>query len=191
MDDKLVRTFLALAGQQIPEKRDLANVPEKLKTLGAQLLLSEVLEYVIKGLGVTPTVNGVAITAPDALSYKVTKAADEIEMLDGLADVAYTMYWNALAFNLPLEKGFELVSQNNLEKFIRLTDPVSFTAKDGRKIVEQGDWHLGLNVSWPADVQSVELIDVEKVTYAVGKDSTGKVRKPSTYRPVDLSSALS
>lgn len=178
-----VKTFMTLAGQGTSSLYREGS--ERERELGAKLLLSEVLEYVIKGLGVIPSFNGVEITEPNELGYKATSSApDEIEMIDGLADVAYTMYWNALAFGVPLEEGFDMVCDNNLEKFVSLQDSVDSTSPSGT--LERDQWHLGKNISWPEDVVRVEIIKVEKTHYAVGKDASGKVKKPSSYVSVDL-----
>lgn len=60
------------------------------------------------------------VTEPNQLTYTATSEPDHEEMIDALADVAYAMYWNAPAFGAPLEEAFELVCENNLEKFVRL-----------------------------------------------------------------------
>ena len=172
--------FMTLAGQKVSNSFDPCSDHER--KLGAQLLLSEVLEYVIKGLGVHPVVNGQKITEPDALDYEIAKDSDHVEMLDGLADVAYTMYWNSNCFGLRLEEAFELVCDNNLEKFVKL-DSWSEQARP----LEREEWDCGKSVQWPPEVVAVEVIEVGKEFYAVGKDERGKVRKPSTYRSVDLS----
>lgn len=170
------------AGQQFT---DAEGASDKMRMLGAQLILSEVLEYIIGGLGVKVNVNGTEITNPDNLSYEIYPGVvDKKEMLDGLADVAYTMYWNALAFNLKLEEAFELVADNNLEKFVKLEDWPYVGS------VHKDLWHLGNNVEWPAEVQYVDVMLVDSCLYAVGTDANGKVRKPSTYKPVDLSSLV-
>jgi hypothetical protein len=39
-------------------------------------------------------------------------------------------------------------------------------------------------------VTSVEVLEVGGSFFAVGKDARGKVRKPSTYKPVDLSALI-
>jgi predicted HAD superfamily Cof-like phosphohydrolase len=179
MDASKIQAFMTLAGQQTQEK--LHSGDAKTRALGAQLLLSEVLEYVVHGLGVTPVVNGTPITAPDALSYEASAEPDPVEMVDGLADVAYTMYWNACAFGIPLEEAFDLVCDNNLEKFVRLSD-----WSDTERALESHEWHCNLDVSWPSEVVKVEVLKVEGTFFAVGKDARGKVRKPSTYEPVDL-----
>lgn len=185
MDSKKVSKFMQLAGQEVSSK--FITSDEKTRKLGAQLLLSEVLEYVIHGLGVIPEVDGRPILAPNELTYKVGSAgADRIEMLDGLADVAYTMYWNALAFGAPLEEAFELVCDNNLEKFVKLQ---VWTKASGA--VERERWHLDAQISWPPEVVSVEVILIDGEFYGVGKDKSGKVRKPSSYRSVDLSELVS
>lgn len=186
MNDHKVKLFMQLAGQPLAET--ITEGTEQQRKLGAQLLLSEVLEYVIYGLGVTPEVNGIAITEPDAVKYTVSeKKADTLEMLDGLADVAYTMYWNANAFGLPLEEGFELVSQNNLEKFVELEN-----WSDSSGEVQREAWHLGKDVHWPTEVSVVEVVHIEKEGhFAVGKDGAGKVRKPSHYKSVDLKPLVS
>ena len=67
MDGLKVKKFMQLAGQELPEKFEAGD--EEARKLGAQLLLSEVLEYVIHGLGVTPSVNGEEITEPDRVEY--------------------------------------------------------------------------------------------------------------------------
>lgn len=180
MDAAKIEKFMQLAGQGVREK--LHSADPKTRALGAQLLLSEVLEYVIYGLGVTPEVDGTKITAPDALTYHPTETPDHEEMVDGLADVAYTMYWNACAFGIPLEEAFSLVCDNNLEKFVRID---GWTRGDC--VLEKAEWDCGLGVAWPAEVAHVEVIGIGKEFYAVGKDARGKVRKPSTYQPVDLS----
>lgn len=179
-----IKTFMTLAGQKTATIYREGSQQER--ELGAKLLLSEVLEYVIKGLGVIPSFNGTQITAPDGLEYKATtNQPDEIEMIDGLADVAYTMYWNALAFGVPLEEGFDLVCDNNLEKFINLQNQNNSNFTHGS--LDKEKWHLDQNVSWPEDVTKVEIIKIEETHYAVGKDASGKVKKPSSYSSVDLS----
>lgn len=174
---------MALAGQQVAQSYEPRSESER--KLGAQLLLSEVLEYVIKGLGVVPEVNGVKITKPDDLHYHAEDEPNQLEMLDGLADVAYTMYWNQAAFGLPLEAGFDLVCDNNLEKFVKLDGWAS-----GRKELSVNEWDCRLGVTWPPEVVAVQVVHFEGEPYAVGKDSRGKVRKPSTYTQVDLDSLL-
>jgi len=176
-----IKKFMTLAGQTLPES--FVTGTDSQRQLGAQLLLSEVLEYVIKGLGVTPIVNGAPITDPNGLEYQKSEVtADKMEMLDGLADVAYTMYWNACAFNIPLEEGFEVVCDNNLEKFVKLDNGI-----DNSTNLNKEQWDCGKDISWPNEVESVEVVKVGKEQFAVGKDKTGKVRKPSSYRSVDLS----
>ncbi len=178
-----VKTFMTLAGQRTTTLYREGS--DKERELGAKLLLSEVLEYVIKGLGVIPSFNGTEITAPDGLDYQAKDVApNEIEMIDGLADVAYTMYWNALAFGVPLEEGFDLVCDNNLEKFVSIETP-NESIKDLGSL-EKDLWHLEQNISWPNEVVRVEIIKVEERHYAVGKDASGKVKKPSSYCSVDL-----
>lgn len=179
MDSSKIQKFMQLAGQTVGER--LHPGDERMRALGAQLLLSEVLEYVIHGLGVIPEVNGVPITEPDTLTYKAASDPDPKEMIDGLADVAYTMYWNSSAFGVPLEEAFELVCDNNLEKFVKLS---SWTQGEGE--LHGAEWHCGVNVEWPSDVVKVEVLNVSGEHFAVGKDARGKVRKPSTYRPVEL-----
>lgn len=184
MNGKKIETFMRLAGQVVEENLTIAT-PEARK-LGAQLLLSEVLEYVIHGLGVVPVVNGVKITEPDSLHYEQgPDAPDTEEMLDGLADVAYTMYWNAVRFGLPLEDAFDLVCDNNLTKFVNCT---GWKQEEGE--LEHAEWNCGNGVSWPEEVSRVELIQIDSEYYAVGTDSRGKVRKPSTYQSVDLKPLL-
>lgn len=184
MNSKKIQQFMGLAGQKIAG--DFVTGTESDRKLGAQLLLSEVLEYVIKGLGIEPEVNGVRITQPDALHYHIKRPeADRLEMLDGLADVAYTMYWNACCFGMPLDEAFDVVCDNNLEKFVRLDDWES-----GPGPVEADKWHLDRRVCWPPEVVTVEALKVDGTYYAVGKDARGKVRKPSSYKQVDLSKFL-
>ena len=180
MDSKKIRTFMELAGQGAQQQ--LTSGDPKTRALGAQLLLSEVLEYVIRGLGVVPHINGAPLTDPEAVTYEPLNTPHPEEMVDGLADVAYTMYWNECAFGIPLEKAFDLVCDNNLEKFVLLPAWVG----EGR-CLEKNEWHCDANVSWPAEVVRVEVLKVGGKFYAVGKDGRGKVRKPSSYRPVDLS----
>lgn len=175
-----IRSFMKLAGQQIPDSFSVGD--DRRRELGAKLLLSETLEYVIAGLGVVPEVDGVPITEPDNLTYRAAHDPDHIEMLDGLADVAYTMYWNSTAFALRLEEAFERVCDNNLGKFVLLSD-----WKDGEQVLEASEWGCGVGVTWPEEVVVVAVVEVDERFYAVGKDASGKVRKPSTYRPVDLS----
>jgi hypothetical protein len=179
MDSSKIEKFMQLAGQDVRNR--LNSGDQKTRALGAQLLLSEVLEYVVHGLGVVPHVNGTPITEPDALTYQAADNSDPLEMIDGLADVAYTMYWNACAFGVPLEEAFELVCDNNLEKFVRLDGWSS-----GECELEPSAWGCERGVSWPTEVVRVDVLEVDGDFYAVGKDARGKVRKPSTYQPVDL-----
>ena len=183
MNDKKIKDFMTLAGQSHASEF-VTGTPEQ-RTLGAQLLLSEVLEYVIKGLGVTPSINGVSITAPDALTYQATATPNRLEMLDGLCDVAYTMYWNAVCFGIPLEEGFDAVCDNNLEKFVQISE-----SNQNSGALDKALWHCGKNITWPESVTRVEAIRVGTQWYAVGKDASGKVRKPSSYKSVELQSFL-
>jgi len=105
-----------------------------------------------------------------------------LEMVDGLADVAYTMYWNACAFGVPLEEAFDLVCDNNLEKFVKLGRGAEFSPG----VLPREAWHCNLGIRWPEEVAQVSVIKVADEYYAVGKDSRGKVRKPSSYTSVDL-----
>lgn len=178
-----VKTFMTLAGQRTTNLYRVGT--QKERELGAKLLLSEVLEYVINGLGVTPSFNGTEITAPDELQYKASEdEPNEIEMIDGLADVAYTMYWNTLAFGIPLEEAFDLVCDNNLEKFVNL-DAANESLLQFSSL-ERELWHLDKNIEWPEDVVKVDIVKVDGVHYAVGKDASGKVKKPSSYSSVQL-----
>ncbi len=180
MDAQKVKLFMQLGGQEVKSK--LSEGSELTRKLGAQLLLSELLEYIIKGLGVTPVINGVAVTDPENVTYNVTQAPDKIEMIDGLSDVAYTMYWNANAFGIPLEEAYDLVCDNNLEKFVKIEDS-GFSPG----ILSKDRWHCGEQIEWPKDVVSVEIVDVDNQLFAVGKDARNKIRKPSSYKSVDLS----
>lgn len=183
MDSKKVKKFMQLGGQ--PMSDHLTNGDEKRRILGAQLLLSEVLEYVVHGLGVVPSVGGVPITAPDGLAYDVKDGPNHKEMVDGLADVAYTMFWNQIAFGVPLTEAFDVVCDNNLDKFVLLEG-----WQRGEGELHPDEWDCGCNVSWSPEVVKVEVIQVDGEFYAVGKNSAGKVRKPSTYKQVDLSGVL-
>ncbi|MCB0317743.1 MAG: nucleoside triphosphate pyrophosphohydrolase family protein [Bdellovibrionales bacterium] len=176
-----VITFMKLGGQEVPDK--ITSASREKRCLAASLLLSEVLEYVIKGLGVTPRFKQVDLTEPDSLEYECnTDLPDFVEMIDGLADTAYTMYWNALTFGIPIEEAFDRVCKNNLEKFVKLTDG---TFSEG--LLENSSWDCGQGISWPAEVALVEVIKYQDSLYAVGRDKNGKVRKPSSYKAVILS----
>ena len=180
-----IRTFITLAGQELAESLNEGSAEQR--RLGAQLLLSEVLEYVIDGLGVIPEVDGTPITEPDKLHYRTSdRPVSQLEMVDGLADVAYTMYWNAETFGVPLEEAFTLVCDNNLEKFVELGDATSATGR-----IERDQWHCNCDVTWPEDVVQVEIVQAQQRYFAVGKDKSGKVRKPSSYQTVDLTPLLS
>jgi hypothetical protein len=183
MNGDKIALFMKLAGQAVQSRLQVGTPAER--ALGARLLLSEVLEYIIHGLGVTPEFAGTRITAPDALTYHATGEADHTEVVDGLADVAYTMFWNACAFGVPLSEAFDLVCENNLEKFVKIP-----LWTRGECELARDEWHCGCAVNWPEEVTRVEVVLVNESYYAVGKDSHGKVRKPSTYRPVDLSGLL-
>lgn len=179
MDSKKVQQFIYLAGQSLSEKFNTGSPAQR--ALGAQLLLSEVLEYVIKGLGVIPSIEGVSITDPESLTYTPSNEPDKLDMLDGLADTAYTMYWNAVTFGVPLEEAYDLVCDNNLEKFVLLQ---GWT--EGEISLQPERWDIGQYITWPKEVVSVSVIQSGHNYYAVGKDKNGKVRKPSSYRQVDL-----
>ncbi|RME57725.1 MAG: hypothetical protein D6780_07865 [Candidatus Dadabacteria bacterium] len=178
-----VEKFMKLAGQVVRDSLDAGSKEERL--LGAQLLLSETLEYVIKGLGIAPVVQGVKITDPDALKFEEFREPNPTEMVDGLADVAYTMIWNANAFGIPLEEAYDIISDNNLEKFVKVS---SDSFKEG--LVAKEQWHLNQNIKWPKEVVQVEIISLNGELFAVGKDKNGKVRKPSSFSPPKLKSLL-
>lgn len=183
MNSEKVAKFMALAGQVVQQKFNEGTPAQR--QLGAQLLLSEVLEYVIEGLGVVPEVNGVKICDPDAVTYAATNPPDQTEMLDGLSDVAYTMYWNALAFGLPLEEAYDIVCDNNLEKFVKLGDWAQ-----SKQSLEPSEWDCRKSITWPPEVVKVEVVHYRGEAWAVGKDARGKVRKPGNFKSVDLSSLL-
>jgi len=184
MKDAKIRTFMKLAGQSSATEFREGSADER--KLGAHLLLSEVLEYVVLGLGVIPEVNGQKILDPEAVSYSIKNAeVNHLEMLDGLSDVAYTMYWNSAAFGLRLEEAFNVVCDNNLSKFVRLEN-----WREEERQLEEKEWDCGQDISWPPEVQRVEVKNVEDVFYAVGKDERGKVRKPSSFRSVDLNELI-
>ncbi|MBX7137975.1 MAG: hypothetical protein K1X83_08330 [Oligoflexia bacterium] len=185
MDARKIEQFMALAGQKIAAC--LESGSSEKRRLGAQLLLSEVLEYVIKGLGVIPEFEGTRISDANRLKYTDAETGpDKLEMVDGLADVAYTMYWNALAFGVPLEQAFALVCDNNLQKFVKL---VGWSG--AARPLERHEWDCRLDVRWPPEVVQVQAIKLGAEFYAVGTDASGKVRKPSSYTAVDLTSLLS
>lgn len=186
MDSHKIRQFLQLAGQKLPERFEVGE--DATRALGAQLLLSELMEYIVKGLKIIPEYKGVGIDDPEGFTYKPIsgEVPDKKEMLDGLADVAYTMYWNSEAFKIPLEPAFELVCDNNLSKFVRLD---GWTRGEGP--LEAPDWDCALGISWPPEVSSVSVKKVDGIYFAVGKDARGKVRKPSSYTPVSLDALLS
>ncbi|MBX7143960.1 MAG: hypothetical protein K1X79_05870 [Oligoflexia bacterium] len=183
MNKNKVAQFLALAGQSARASFDARD--EHTRKLGAQLLLSEVLEFVIKGLGVEPEIAGVRIQQADELNYHAVNAPDQSEMLDGLCDVAYTMFWNSLAFGLPLEAGFDRVCDNNLEKFVALD-----SWANGLSELKSDEWHCHKNVAWPPEVTRVEVVSFAGKPYAVGKDARGKVRKPLHFKPVSFEGLL-
>jgi hypothetical protein len=183
MDDSKVRQFIALAGQH-PAQHLIEGDP-KLRELGAQLLLSETLEYLIKGLGVIPTFDGKQITDANMLTYQASNPTSKLEMVDGLSDVAYTMFWNSVMFGIPLEEAFSLVCDNNLEKFVLIDEHFAPLGE-----IPQDKWHCNRNISWPKEVAQVFVIHYGQAFYAVGKDQTGKVRKPSSYQSVDLTPLL-
>jgi hypothetical protein len=190
VDEKKVKTFMSLAGQ--PEANKLTVADEDIRCLGARLLLSETLEYVINGLGVQVSVGGNEIHDPNGLKYTTRKGVEQDcnlvstkEMLDGLCDVAYTMYWNALAFGLPLEEGFDLVCDNNLEKFVALP---GWTQGEG--LLTPSEWHCNCDVRWPESVAAVQVVEFEGQFFAVGKDKGGKVCKPAHYQSVSLEELL-
>jgi hypothetical protein len=186
MDSDKIRKFLKLAGQKLGT--DAREASPEIRKLGAQLLLSETLEYVIKGLGVVPEFKGNPITDANGLDYVSKNPPDRLEMLDGLSDVAYTMYWNSEAFGLNLEKAFDAVCDNNLEKFVKLESSNALINREGP--LEREEWNCAIDIKWPEEVVSVEIIRVDESVYAVGKDKHGKVRKPSSYVSVDLKKFL-
>jgi predicted HAD superfamily Cof-like phosphohydrolase len=179
MNGDKVAKFIRLSGNPVAESFHHGSPAQR--QLGAQLLLSEVLEYVVHGLGVTPEFDGMPITAPDRLQYTCTSEPNLTEMLDGLSDVAYTMYWNSITFGAPLEEAFDAVCDNNLQKFIPLPE---YSGSVGQ--ISPEHWHCGQSVLWPKEVASVSIVKIDGAYFAVGKDANGKVRKPSTYSPVDL-----
>lgn len=184
MDSQLVRMFQKLAGQNLPETFDPASA--RVRELGARLLLTETLEYIIRGLGVVPVFDGVEVRNPEAVVCTSNgKTPDPLEMLDGLADVAYTMFWNAEAFGLPLPEAYKLVCINNLEKFVALD---GWSGGEGPLATEL--WDCEQQIGWPEEVVEVSVLEVDGKYYAVGKDQNGKVRKPSNYRSVDLKPLL-
>jgi len=183
VEDEKIRMFMKLAGQSQKTVLDTGSADQR--KLGAQLLLSEVLEYVIKGLGVVPVYEGTEIKDPNALNYKSSVAdPDKIEMIDGLADVAYTMFWNSNAFGIPLEEAFDMVCDNNLEKFVKLSGDFN------EGVLEKEKWHCDKAIQWPSEVVQVEVLRVNEKLFAVGKDHTGKVRKPSSFPQLDLAELL-
>jgi len=181
MDGDKVAKFMALAGQE--KGLDVSSTSLEFRKLAAHLLLSETFEYVIRGLGLNPVFEGVELKSAEAVDYNDSNnLPDKIEMLDGLADVAYTMYWNMHAFGLRLEEAFDRVCDNNLEKFVKLDNWDGTTGK-----LPKESWDLNCAITWPEEVASVEALAINGEFFGVGKDATGKVRKPSSYGSIDLS----
>ena len=183
MNGEQVELFVELAGG-VPAA-SIASSSEKLRILGAGLILSETLEYIIKGLGLTITVGSQKISDPQSFSFDFAGPPVAEDMLDGLADIAYTLYWNAIMFQLPIEAGFKAVCENNLQKFVSLSEG-EFSAGE----VVKEHWHLNRDVHWPDEVVSVVVVATRHGLFAVGKDANGKVRKPSTYTPLSLTPLL-
>ena len=180
MQGEKIAKFMALAGQE--KGLEVNSVDLEFRKLAAHLLLSETLEYVIRGLGLNPVFEDGQLKSAEAVEYQDSgNAPDKLEMLDGLADVAYTMYWNMHAFGMNLEEAFERVCDNNLEKFVKLS---GWGGQTGA--LPQDKWDLDAQISWPAEVASVEVLSIKGEYFAVGKDVTGKVRKPSSYKSVSL-----
>jgi len=179
IDGRSVAMFMQLAGLKLPQNFSVPD--ENIRKLGAQLLLTELLEYIIHGLGVTPIINGTRVSKSEDVSFEIHGDVNLTECLDGLADVGYTMFWNAKVLGAPLEEAYRLVCENNLQKFVEL-DGAQFLAGP----IARERWGCNQGVEWPSEVSCVTAVAVEQELFAVGKDERGKVRKPSSYRPVDL-----
>jgi hypothetical protein len=89
MKSDKVRQFIALAGNKMPAHATAGTL--ELRRLGAGLILSETLEFITRGLGLSPIICGQLCSDAQALEFEHTASSDLEEMLDGLADVAYTM----------------------------------------------------------------------------------------------------
>lgn len=186
MEGHKVKEFMEISGI-LQGEEDLVKSSSN-RELGARLLLSEVLEYVIKGLGVVPSINGQEITDPESIQYNARNGVDRENMIDGLADVAYTMFWNAIAFGVPVEEAFEIVCDNNLTKFVLLEEDFCREIDGDQKTLPKDMWHCGKEVAWPPSVVDVRVVCIGDKCYAVGVDKGGKVQKPSSYSPPKLRS---
>jgi len=115
-----VRNFMIAAGQHDPENPQFNFKDAPLVKLRLKLLLEEVAEH-FEALLAEPSWN--IIKKQFDLIQQLTSGITEedldvniVEVLDSAVDIEYILCGNAIAFNVPFDKGFKLVHENNMTK---------------------------------------------------------------------------
>lgn len=83
--------------------------PENVRTLRAELIISEAMEAV------------------DALAER-----DEVALLDALCDLMYVIIGTAVAFGLPIDAGFDVVHASNMTKYASLESAAAHQGDRGK-----------------------------------------------------------
>lgn len=161
-EQKQVKEFMVTFGQDCPNF-PTEEVSLETRKMRARIMLEEVLETIIAGLGldVIITWNGEMRLAPKSpFGFEEVKKVDLVELADGLADQHYVGYCGTgNAFGLDMEEIFDNVHQSNMSKI------------------------------WPEKLVREKVDEIENGNYNLTKVENGyivkrpdgKVVKPETY----------
>lgn len=127
LHQRRVEEFMRLAGQEVPgHPVEPSRITRELR---AVLLMEEVLETIIDGLGCK------IIFSPDnQFTFQATEKFDIVKLADGCADVSVVNIGTLSACGISDERLLDIVDKNNLEKF----GPGHSIREDGKLVKPPG-----------------------------------------------------
>ena len=114
--DRLMRRIEAFVGKHGPRYSLVDDLSDAEAEFRAKLMLEEMLELVIGGLGVDITVIGEKIMGVEDLVLTKRRKVDLLAVLDGVCDVSVTAVGTASCCGLGVESALSAVDENNLTK---------------------------------------------------------------------------
>jgi len=178
-EQQAVKDFMRFFGQATPERP--TGLDEETSKLRATLILEEVFETIIKGLGLTVTIvddfGGEAKVSEAGLKqisfqFKKEKETDLVELADGVADIAFVSEGTAVAAGIDMEPIHAEVARSNESK--------AWSTKD-----------LNENLTlFKIESEGLIVEDVGNGRFRRVKRSDGKIIKSPSYSPADIAGAL-
>jgi predicted HAD superfamily Cof-like phosphohydrolase len=161
------------------------NLPIADRELLGKLLLEEVTEYLVKGLGLTiMNMDGETVMDIDGgglmLEHNEGVQLNPVEIVDGLADVNVVIHFNAHWHGFNLDAATEIVNDSNMSKLGPDGQPIINGVTRGYRTAEACGEET---VRWRKDFAGEEGFDPNK---PIGKILKG----PDFYEPGPLLSQL-